>query len=313
MGTTCLDQHQVYLGEGSMYERLRRSGSDAFDPFIAHSAFLFEDQARDILADTHREYLDIGQKYGLPMIAGTPTWRASAERIARSRHAGQDVNGQGVQFMRALRDDYGPDAQPIVICGVIGPKGDGYLPGEAPTASEAELFHRPQIEALTKAGVDYLAGFTLPNAQEALGIAREMARTDLPFQISFVLRPDGTLLDGSSLSEVIDQIDNETSRPPHSYAANCVHASVFASAMRVAARQNPRAAGRVTELNANTSAKTPEELEGLEEIDTEDPRDFGTNLARLYAEFGTRSLGGCCGSSTEHIEALAVALTTIRP
>lgn len=308
MASSCLDEHDLLLGEGSMYERLRRSGAEAFDPMIAHAGFLYDDLGQQVLADTHREYLDIGQRYGMSMVAGTPTWRANTERIAGSGHASENVNADAVRFMRDLCDGYGHDATPILICGVIGPKGDGYLPDEAPSADEARAFHRPQIEALASAGVDYLSAFTLPDAGEALGIAQAMAEVDLPYQLSFVLRPDGTLLDGLPLADIIDKIDNDTARAPHSYASNCVHASVFASALRVTMASNPQAAARVVELNANTSAKSPEELDGLEELDTEAPNDFGRNLAMLYKEFGVNSLGGCCGTGTEHIEALARAL-----
>ncbi len=66
------------------------------------------------------------------------------------------------------------------------------------------------------------------------------------------------------------------------------------------------AAARITGLDANTSAKDPDELDGLEEIDTVAPIDFGNNLWSVHQAFGTVYLGGCCGSSTEHIKALAL-------
>jgi len=56
-------------------------------------------------------------------------------------------------------------------------------------------------------------------------------------------------------------------------------------------RRNPAAAARVTGLHANTSAKSPE--------------DFGANMWALRQQPGVRLLGGCCGTSTEHIDALA--------
>jgi homocysteine S-methyltransferase len=71
------------------------------------------------------------------------------------------------------------------------------------------------------------------------------------------------------------------------------------------AARDRSAAKRIAGLRANTSARTPEELDGLEELQTEDPEDFATNLSALRDEFGTVFLGGCCGTSTAHIEALA--------
>jgi homocysteine S-methyltransferase len=288
-----------------MYERLRRSENVELDPQIFHASLVYEDDSRRVLESTLREYLDIGQRYGLPMIATSQTWRANAERVSRSRLAGMPVNRDCVRFLLDLRAEYGPDAQPIVIGGTTGPKGDGYLPEEAPPIDEARRFHRQQIMELADSGADFLVAKTLPALGEARGIAHCMAETDLPYVLSFVVRPNGTLLDGTPFDEAIERIDGETHRPPANYNVNCVHASVFAAAMRAAGSRNPKAARRISGLDANTSAKTPEELDGLAELDTEAPAEFGRNLWSLHAEFGTTYLGGCCGSSTEHIESLA--------
>ena len=91
MSQTSLDIFPVILGEGSMYERLRRGGSEAFDPEIAYAGMLYDETGREVLAATHREYLDIGQRCRLPMVAGTPTWLAGATRIAKPAHAGKQV------------------------------------------------------------------------------------------------------------------------------------------------------------------------------------------------------------------------------
>ena len=44
-----LDRFPIILGEGSMYERLRRGASETFDPFIAHAAMLYDEIGRDVL------------------------------------------------------------------------------------------------------------------------------------------------------------------------------------------------------------------------------------------------------------------------
>jgi homocysteine S-methyltransferase len=56
---------------------------------------------------------------------------------------------------------------------------------------------------------------------------------------------------------------------------------------------------------ANTSARTPEELDGLEALDTEEPAPFGAAVAALRPAFGVGFLGGCCGTTTAHMEAIA--------
>ncbi len=288
-----------------MYERLRRGGSEAFDPDIAYAGMLYDETGREVLAATHREYLDIGQRYGLPMVAGTPTWHANASRIAKSAHAGKAINSDACQFMKALRESYGPDAAPILIAGVTGPVGDGYRPEEAPDTAGAIDLHAPQIAELAEAGVDFFKVQTLPSFAEARGIAKVLGKTGVPYVLSFVIRRDGCALDGTPLDLAINTIDEETQSPPASYAINCVHTSVFSAAYEAIHSRSATAAERILGIDANTSAKTPEELDGLSEIETEAPDAFGRNVLALNETFGIAYLGGCCGSSTEHIAALA--------
>ncbi len=303
--TELREQADFVLGEGSLYERLRRSDAVNFDPYVAHAGLIYNDEARDVLASVHREYLDIGQRLDVPMIASSPTWRANQERVAQSEFSGLPVNRDAVTFMAELRASYGPDAAPILIAGQCGPQGDAYTPSEAPDAGDAEAFHRTQVEELAEGPADLLISQTLPAFEEARGISRAMAGTDLPYVMSFVIRSNGTLLDGTPLDDAIDRIDNETDAPPATYNVNCVHASVFASALAIVKDRNPAAAARITGLHANTSARTPEELDGLAALETEAPESFGKNLWALHENLGSAFLGGCCGTSTEHMEALA--------
>lgn len=299
------DKWDFVLGQGSMYERLRRDPRIEVDPFIFHAALMYGDTEREFLAATLREYLDIGQRNGLPMFVCTPTWRANAERISRSRCAGLPVNQDGAEFMRWVRDGYGPKAAPIVVTGLVGPKGDAYKPEEAPDREGARRFHAPQVEALAVSALDCLEGKTLPSLDEALGMADLFAETGQPYTLSFVLRPNGNILDGTPMGEVVERIDSGVSRPPDVYLVNCVHASVYAKAYDAIARTHPGAARRIVGLEANTSALSPEELDALDEIATQTPEDFGREVWALHRTTGARYLGGCCGSGTEHIEALA--------
>ena len=119
--------------------------------------------------------------------------------------------------------------------------------------------------------------------------------------LSFVLLPNGNILDGTPFSEVMARIDDEVATPPDHYMINCVHARNFASAMSYLIDAEK---ARVIGLEANTSSKTPDELDKLEEIDTQTPEDFGRDVWALRHSVGSRYLAGCCGSGTEHIEAL---------
>ena len=291
-----------HLGFGSMYERIRRSCPVELDPHIFHASLIYGEQPREFLKSLSREYLDIGRRFDLPMIVTTPTWRANAERIGRSRCAGLPVNQNAATFSQELRSEYSDMS--IRIEGCIG-----YRPEEAPGAEEAMRFHTPQIEALATSGVDGISAYTLPAADEAYGMAKRLSEIGLPYILSFVLTPRATLLDGTPAADVFQRIDALAS-PPEAYLANCIHASAYEAVYAAMLSEAPEQAKRLQGLIANTSARTPEELDGLEEIDSEAPEDFGRAVWALRQKTDAWFLGGCCGSSTAHIEELAKRAAT---
>lgn len=301
----CLKEGSFALSEGSIYERLRRSPEVEFDPYLAHATLIYDTKASTVLEQIHREYLDVGQHHKLTMFAQTDTWRANQERIRQSKFRDHKVNQDNARFMTKLRDGYGPSAAPIFIGGQMGPRGDAYTPEEALAPGEAERFHAPQLEALAEGGVDFLYAATLPALSEAEGIARAMARIGLPYILSFVILRDGTLLDGTLLAEAIELIDDTSPKPPSGYAINCVYPTVFSQGLAILDHSNPSLSRRIVSFQANTSEKDPDELDGLEELETEDPEVLAKLMVDAHQQFHVPFFGGCCGTDTSHIECLA--------
>jgi homocysteine S-methyltransferase len=297
------------LSEGSIYERLRRHPSVEFDPYIFHASLIYDEKAKQILAGVHREYMDVAQKYKIPTLITADTWRASQERIDSSKFKSRRVNQDNIQFMKELRDEYGKSPQPIFVVGQIGPRGDAYKPEEALSQIEAESFHRFQLEALAESDVDLLFAATLPAFSEALGIASVMSRLGLPYMLSFVIRPEGTLLDGTPLDKAMDMIDNSVPNPPTGYAVNCVHPKVFSGGM--SALDKPHR-NRIYSFQANTANLRPEELNEAKELITEEPDILADLILDAHHEFHTLFMGGCCGTDTRHIEQLAQKYATMR-
>jgi homocysteine S-methyltransferase len=75
--------------------------------------------------------------------------------------------------------------------------------------------------------------------------------------------------------------------------------------MLEALQHNPGIGKRITAFAANTSARSVDELDGLEELDTEDPGVFALANHRLLEACDIRIVGGCCGTGPEHMEAIA--------
>jgi homocysteine S-methyltransferase len=273
-----------------------------FDAELAHAALIYDDAGRAALEATHRGYIDIGVRAQLPFATLTDTWRANAERIARSGFRGHDVNGDNVRFLDAIRKSYDADAGSIFVGALTGCRGDAYRPDEALATDDAHTFHAPQIEALAAASPDFLIAATLPAFTEAAGIARAMSATSIPYILSFVLLGDGRLLDGMRFADAIAAIDDATATPPVGYAVNCVHPSVFVSA---AAHLAESTLARVVAFQGNTSPLPPWELDGRVDLDTEDAERFASATESARARGDVRMIGGCCGTDASHIAAIA--------
>lgn len=304
-----LQQYPVILGEGALIERLRRDSPFELDEQVVNSAFIYDPEKREAMAAIYRQYLDIGRRHKLPILLSTPTWRASRKRIELAGLSGRDLNGDNYRFMDELRREQGAYAGQVFICGLLSCQGNAYCPDEALSCDQAREFHRWQAEQLAATDCDFIMAATLPALSEATGLAEALAATGKPYIVSFVLRRSGRLLDGTPLKQAISAIDAAVSPAPLAYMANCTHAQIFRAALQNPDNSDDSARSRVIGLLANTANLEPEELDGRDELVGEDPEVFGRDLAGLHRDFGTRILGGCCGTDQRHIGALARALT----
>jgi homocysteine S-methyltransferase len=284
-----------------MFERMRRHPSVSFDPEIKHAALIYDEVGRSLLDQVHREYIAVAARHELPMIVSASTWRASKERHDRSAFADRPVNQDNVAFTREIATSASTDSAPLFVAGSLGCRGDAYRPDLALGYDEAASFHAVQIGALAEAQPDLLIGATLPALSEARGIAKGLDESGLAYLLSFVVRDDGTLLDGTPLGQAFDTIDSERGRAPAGYMVNCVHPSVLSRCLDATGKA---VAGRIIGLRANTSALRPEELDGTTELITQEPAELAVGMRGLQSR-GLRILGGCCGTGTEHIDAIA--------
>jgi S-methylmethionine-dependent homocysteine/selenocysteine methylase len=285
--------------EASIVEQLRRSGGITLHPDIVHAAFIYDEHAGRELSRLYHRYIDIALGAGLPFLMCTPTWRASSERVSRAR-ANPDINADAVDYLKKIRDARGPAGAAIRIGGLIGCKNDCYRGEDGLAASDSERFHSWQINQLSSRGVDFLIAETLPNVDEALGIARAMETTEDPYIISFVIGRDGRVLDGTSLADACAMLDEATTRQPLGYMVNCAHPSFLHPEEQPAALVK-----RLIGYQANASSLDHCELEGADTVQSDDIAAWGDAMLTLNSVYDVTILGGCCGTGPEHLEYLA--------
>ncbi len=94
---------------------------------------LLDDAARsEVLADYYAGYADIARRAGAALVLEGATWRANPDwgaRVGYDRAALDRVNRASIEFLAGLRDRFAVDD--TTVGGSIGPRGDGYRPGDA--------------------------------------------------------------------------------------------------------------------------------------------------------------------------------------
>jgi len=108
--------------------------------------------------------------------------------------------------------------------------------------------------------------------------------------LSFVIRPNGKLLDGTSINKTISLIDTSVSEKPLCYIVNCVHPVIFRRAINNELNKTKLVRARLIGLLANGSSKSPEELILLSELDSDDPDSWAKEMINLHFDSNLKIL-----------------------
>lgn len=292
------------ITEGSIIERLKREFNYPLDELLSNSKMLYDDKSKTLLEKIYREYIDIAQSANIPIILLTPTWRANKERTIKANVDMNIINTDAFNFVDTIRKSYSSFSEKIYIGGLTGCKGDAYKPEEALSENESYHFHKEQMQILADAGVDFLFASTLPEINEAKGIAKAMSETKKDYVISFVIRENGKLLDGTLLTDAIKIIDESVLTPPLFYLTNCIHPDVLHKSFENLFDKDNILQKRLLGIQANASSKSPEELDTLTELDADSPTDWARGMVDLNKKYNLKILGGCCGTDARFISSV---------
>jgi homocysteine S-methyltransferase len=205
-------------------------------------------------------------------------------------------------MLEEIRDEFGTERLPIVISGNIGPRGDGYVPGIAMSADEAESYHARQIEVFANSAADMVFAVTMNYVEEAIGVVRAARRAGMPVAISFTVETNGALPTGQSLKAAVEQVEADTSGYVSYFGINCAHPSHFE---HVLSGEEPWLQ-RIGALRANASARSHAELNESTELDSGDPVGLAEDYFRLKKPLARLTvMGGCCGTDHRHVERIA--------
>ena len=280
----------VLCGDGAMGTLLAERGIP--------SGSCFEElclERPELILEIHREYLAAGAS-----VITTNSFGANAQKLAsfalESRAA--EINRRAASLARQAVMEAAKQAW---VAGSVGPLGVSGSEAEARGIDRETLF-REQIAALLDGGCDLILLETFQDPGElslALGIAKALGTKPV---VTLIASPEsGRLPGGAWVGDLLENLGNEGA---DLVGLNCVN--------------GPQAMLRLVEKIAPTrplavfpNAGRPFYQEGRISYGT--TPEYFADLGRRMVESGAALVGGCCGTSPQHIKALSEALKGLRP
>jgi len=242
----------------------------------------------DLIRGIHQEYLQAGAE-----IIETNTFGANSFRLARHSLANRvrDINLAGARLAKEVAKSFD-----VWVAGSVGPLGVRIEPLGKTSFEEARVAFREQIAALVEGGVDLLILETFGYVEElrqAMLAAREVD-PKVPVVAQVTIDEDGNCLDGSTPEVFAPRLEEWGADV---IGCNC---SVGPVAM-LGAMERIRAATSLP-LSAQPNAGIPRSVEGRN-IYLCSP-EYMANYTLEFVAAGVRLIGGCCGTTPDHIRAM---------
>jgi 5-methyltetrahydrofolate--homocysteine methyltransferase len=255
----------------------------------------------------HREFLEAGAD-----IIETNTFGATSVVLAEYdiAHLARDLNVKAAAIARRMADEFSTPEKPRFVAGSIGPTTKLPSLGHISFDDLRDSYYE-QIAGLAEGGVDILCVETCQDmlqvkaALAAIRVHFNATGTTLPVIVSVTLEAMGTMLMGTEIAAAVTTID------PYDivtvFGMNCATGPMeMEENLRYICQNSPRPvfvmpnAGIPENVGGHTCYKlTPSELENF--------------MRRFVGELGVNIIGGCCGTTPEHISLLAKLANEVAP
>jgi methionine synthase / methylenetetrahydrofolate reductase(NADPH) len=255
----------------------------------------------NLILSVHEEYLRAGAE-----ILETNTFGANKFRLTRHGLASKvaEINAAGVKLARQAVDHLQEkQAGTAYVAGSIGPLGVRLEPLGKTGLDEARAAFAEQIRALADAGVDLLIIETMPalnEAREALLAAEETA-PQLPVLVMVTVDDDSNCLDGSSPQQAAALLTE--------WGAGAIGVNCSTGPSTVLTAIEAMRGATTLPLAAMPNAGMPRAIEGRN-IYLCSP-EYMASFARKAIAAGAQIVGGCCGTTPNHIRAMRSAMRAI--
>src|SRR2546427_8328971 len=246
----------------------------------------------DMILDLHRQYLQAGAE-----IIETNTF--GGNRFSLERHSLADkvheINFAGARLARTAAKSFD-----VWVAGAVGPLGIRIEPLGKTSFDEARAAFREQIAALVEGGVDLIILETFGYVEElhqAVRAARDVA-PNLPVVAQVTIDEDGNCLDGSTPETFTPRLEE--------WGVDVIGCNCSVGPVTMLDVIERVRALTSLPLSAQPNAGVPRSVEGRN-IYLCSP-EYMASYARKFVAAGVRLVGGCCGSTPEHIRVMKAAM-----
>jgi methionine synthase I (cobalamin-dependent)/5,10-methylenetetrahydrofolate reductase len=246
----------------------------------------------ELIRSVHHEYLQAGAE-----IIETNTFGGNSFRLARHSLANKvhDINFAGARLAREAAKSFD-----VWVAGSVGPLGIRIEPLGKTSFEEARTVFRDQIAALVEGGVDLVMLETfgyLEELHQALLAARDV-NPKIPVVAQVTIDEDGNCLDGSTPETFAPRLAE--------WGADVIGCNCSVGPVDMLdAIERVRAVSSLP-LAAQPNAGIPRSVEGRN-IYLCSP-EYMASYARKFIAAGVRLVGGCCGTTPDHIRVMKSAL-----
>lgn len=290
-----LTRGELVLLDGALGSELERRGVRTPLPLWSAQALL---DAQATLRDVHEDYARAGAD-----VIATATFRTTPRVMRKAGRPVSDADRLTDAAVRTASEarDRAAAGRPVWIGGSMGPLEDCYRPEDAPPAGDMEREHADQARRLKRAGAELILLETMNRIDEAAAASRAARQTGLPFTVSFVCKGGARLLSGEPLADAVRAVEP---CGPMAVLVNCTPLDETLACLDTLSR----AAHLPFGCYPNAGCVAPSGEWSFDPAVT--PERFAAR-AREWIRTGAQVLGGCCGTSPEHIRALRESLPLV--
>jgi S-methylmethionine-dependent homocysteine/selenocysteine methylase len=276
--------------DGATGTELERLGIRATLPLWSAHALLEAPQA---VLQVHRAYVQAGAD-----LLTANSFRTQERTLARG-HLGARARELTAFAVDLARRALAGSERPVWVLGSAPPLEDCFRPDLVPADDALAREHGAHAANLVAAGVDAILAETHHTVREAVAAARAAREAGSEVLVSFVCDGAAQLLSGEPLADAVEAL---TPLGPLALGVNCLAPDAVEPCLPLL-----RDCGLPFLVYANLGAPPAEGGFVARDADTT-PEAFAEHARRWY-EAGARIVGGCCGTTAEHIECVAEVRT----